>query len=206
MRGWNIMTPALLLLLASGPVAGEPQLGKYLCITDYAAGIFFRPDGTLAAGQITVAPGKQKFFVTIRPADREDRQDCFTKEQGEVLKYEPLPPPTSKNPFPEADRIIHRRIAPHARATDPEQFVTVCLSNFIADVPDHHMHMLDSFDGEEFSNYLPGGKMVFQLFGSSFRLYEESLSDVAHSNDVVSRGRCEFIQAPGYLNSNQQPK
>lgn len=200
MRGWNGMATVAWLFLATGALAGEPQLGKYLCITDYAAGIFFRPDGTLYAGQITVAPEKQKFFVTIRAQPGgEDRQDCFTKQQGEALKYEPLPPSDDKHPFPGADRALRRFFVPGGAGYDadtPEQFITSCLSNFTADVPDHRV--LHSFDGRAFSDYT-GLPMVFELFGPNdltFRLYERSFSNVVQDSDeVVSRGRCEFIQA-----------
>jgi hypothetical protein len=216
MRSWNRMTPVLLLLWVSGPVAGATQLGKYLCITDYAAGIFFRPDGTLAAGQITVAPEKQKFFVTISVEPLRDsegrRQACFTKQQGEALKYEP-PPATGE----EFDKTIDRLLDPKREKAEeekreadpsyisplvlsPEQFISACLSNFTADVREHHV--LRSFDGNSFSDYtgLRGDAMVFQLFGPNsalaFRLYEQPPSGVApDSNDIVYRGRCELIQA-----------
>ena len=53
------MAALLWLLSAAQPVAGEPKLGKYFCVTDYAAGIILQSDGALAAGKIAVAPEKQ---------------------------------------------------------------------------------------------------------------------------------------------------
>jgi hypothetical protein len=209
MRSLNRINPVLLLLLATGPVAAEPQLAKYLCITDYAAGIFFRPDGSLAAGQITAAPEKQKFFVTIaaEPGGAVLRQACFSKQQGEALKYEP-PPQTGA----EFDKRIDRQLEqmkkdwkteeadPNSTSPlvlSPQQFIAACLSNFTANVADH---WLSSFDG---TTFLDGtGEVVFQFFrpngALTFHLYEQTFASLKplDYNDVVYRGRCELIQAP----------
>ena len=210
MHGWK-RAPMLWLLLVSGPVAGEPQLGKYLCITDYSAGIILQPDGSLAAGRVTAAPEKQKFFVTIRAEPGRDfevrRERCFTKQQGEALIYQP--PALSDKEFGEAGRILDQvrkdldreeadpnYKSPQAR---PQQFIAYCLSNFTADVADHQF--LRSFDGTTFSDYQSLTGVTFQLFGptKTFHLYERSVSPIkpppAEFNDVIYRGRCEFIQA-----------
>jgi hypothetical protein len=206
MRSWNKINSVLLLLLATGPVAAEPQLGKYLCITDYAAGIFIQPNGSLAAGQLTAAPEKQKFFVRIgaEPGGEDLRQACFTKQQGEALKY--ARPPQTGEGF---DQFVNRLLDPKREkaeeekgeadpnyrgppAVTPRQFIAACLSNFTATVADH---WLSSFDG---ATFLDGtGEVVFQLFGQKFHLYEQTFAGLklVDYNDVVYRGRCEFIQA-----------
>jgi hypothetical protein len=199
----------LWLLLVSGPVASEPQLGKYLCITDYSAGIILQPDGSLVAGRITAAPEKQKFFVTIRAEPGRDfetrRERCFTKQQGEALKYDPSP--VRGQEF--VDRLLEQaktglekeEADPNYKspqAFGPDQFIAYCLSNFIADVADHQF--LRSLDGKTFSDY-SFVDVVFQLLDPTrtFHLYERNVSPIkpppVDFNDVVYRGRCEFIQA-----------
>lgn len=83
-------------------------------------------------------------------------------------------------------------------ARDPQQFMAYCLSNFTADLADHRF--LRSFNGETFSDY-GSVEVVFQLFSPTrtFHLYERNVSPIkpppVDFNDVVYRGRCEFIQA-----------
>jgi hypothetical protein len=208
MRGWKGMVFVIWLVLAVRPVAGQPQLGKYLCITDYSAGIILQPDGSLAAGQITAAPEKQKFFVTIRAelARGEERPQCFTKQQGEALKYEPPPPPDKLKDWLIARYLDWAKKNSEREKADPNytspliydtnQFIQYCLSNFTADVADHRY--LHSFDGTTFSDY-QSLEVVFQLFGPKFHLYERNWAALKPAelefNDVVYRGRCEVIQA-----------
>ncbi len=210
MRGSRGMAALLWLLSAAQPVAGEPKLGKYLCVTDYAAGIILQSDGALAAGKIAVAPEKQKFFVTIRADLTRDfeyrRQHCFSKEQGEALKYRPAP---------STDEEINKRVQEDmAQATkdsrredadpnykEPEAyypgwFISSCLTNFDADVADHRS--LVSLDGIVFADYSGFLEFIFQLDPKdAFRIYERDMAAVkpVEYNDTVYRGRCEFIQA-----------
>jgi hypothetical protein len=209
MSRWRGMASVAWLLFTVGPVIGEPQLGKYLCITDYSAGIILQPDGSLAAGQIKAPTEKQKFFVTIRADLARDfesrREGCFSKEQAEALKYEP-PPHGDKL----ADWLLGRYLARDKTdeerrkadpnyisppAMNPNQFIEQCLANFDADVADHRY--LHSFDGTTFSDY--DAEVVFRLFGAkgAFHLYEHTLGSFQPTdfNDIVYRGRCEFIQA-----------
>ncbi len=207
MRGCNAMTPALLLLLASSAVAGEPQLGKYLCITDYSAGIILQPDGSLVAGRFTAGPEKQKFFVTMRAEPGRDfeerRERCFTKQQGEALKYQP-PSLTGKD-FDVADRVLKQVMKDTERedadpnyksplACDSNQFIANCLSNFTADIADHRY--LHSSDGTTFADY-QNLEVVFELYDRErkFSLYERTWAAPLAFSDTVYRGRCEFVQA-----------
>jgi hypothetical protein len=57
---------------------------KYVCITDYALGIIEREGKTIVTGNVALRSEQQKFFVTIN--ERQPRNECFSKEQMEVLK------------------------------------------------------------------------------------------------------------------------
>jgi hypothetical protein len=206
MRTWNI-TPAFLVFLVAEPLAAQPKLGKYVCITDFSAAIMQRSDGTWAAGQIkAIEPEKQKFFVTIRVSPfRDFRRSCFTKQQGEALKYEP-PPQTPKESTASgliAEQHVHQKAEEEKRKADPNytspatddpgEFIRVCLSNFTAAVTGHRE--LQSLDGTTFSDYQTNN-VVFQLWDSTFHLYELNWANhtLPDFNDVVYRGRCELIQ------------
>jgi hypothetical protein len=188
---------AILFILASSPVAGESRLGKYLCVTDFAAGIGPGSDGTTTSGQIRLSPERQRFFVTLQKNQLKDSTSyvdaCFSVNQIEALKQ------YDAHLTDDINEMVDRLLAESQKMekngihfSSPQQFIQYCLANYTATVA--NFGPMASLDGVTFVRY--GLDVTFLLRSDGeFHLYERNpYTGDPKLADYVYQGRCEFIQ------------
>jgi hypothetical protein len=195
----------LLLSLIDSFAYGQVA-GKYVCVTDYAAGVVEHQDGTVAEGKLALPPEKQRFFVTIREFTfRGTVENCFSKDQIDALKN------YKADALKDVDEMVNEfkhhldDIASNknVEAYDPEDYAGLCLASFGAEVGG--TRGMSSINGREFFS-VPKSKpyKIFWLdyIGSALKFYVHDMETESCGirapclarSDYVYRGRCEKVQ------------
>jgi hypothetical protein len=174
-----------LITIVPNFATAQTKTSKYLCVTDYAAGIIAK-DGSFSAGTVNLPPEKQKFFVLLSDHSKYKDDDCFSKEQMEALKNYVEPDDEHRTEHV-IERLTKRYKGERLLQDGPKQYAQHCLMGHDAKV---NGRSLSSFDGFHFQDY--GGTRSFTLVREG-RFYMHELELGSTNSELITRGRCEPV-------------
>jgi hypothetical protein len=173
-----------LLTIPTFAATAAPKTEKYLCVTDYAAGIIAK-DGSFSAGAVSLPPEKQKFFVIV--TDHSDiravSDACYSKEQMDALKSYVEPKDLEKD--------VLEKLKEASKSEEvyfsPNEYIQYCLMGYDANV---NGQALSSSDGFRYRDY--GGDRTFTLTVDG-KFYWHELALGVGDSEFITRRRCEPV-------------